>query len=270
VRIGELAALVGVSTRTVRHYHRIGVLPEPARQPNGYRSYTLRDAVLLARIRRLTELGLNLDEVRDVLADDAGKELYEVLAELDTDLAQQEEAIRRRRARLATLLEQAADGAGFPAEAPVSPELAAVFREMARMAAQLPGPEPAIAAKERELLAMLDGAATPEAHEWLNGMLQSFGSDPAAMRRAYELYARMEELADASAKDPRVGAVAQAIAAAVPDEVARAAHAGPAQSAQPSRHDEDSGVVEAFLADYAPAQAEAIRQAVRLLRERTS
>ncbi|MEU3168406.1 MerR family transcriptional regulator [Streptosporangium sp. NPDC006930] len=32
MRIGELAALVGVSTRTVRHYHHLGLLPEPLRR----------------------------------------------------------------------------------------------------------------------------------------------------------------------------------------------------------------------------------------------
>jgi DNA-binding transcriptional MerR regulator len=70
MRIGELANLVGITTRVVRHYHRIDLLPEPARQPNGYREYSLRDAVELARVRRLSELGLSLDEVRDVLAED--------------------------------------------------------------------------------------------------------------------------------------------------------------------------------------------------------
>ena len=35
MRIGELAALVGVSTRTVRHYHHEGLLPEPERLANG-------------------------------------------------------------------------------------------------------------------------------------------------------------------------------------------------------------------------------------------
>ncbi|MFD0852085.1 MerR family DNA-binding transcriptional regulator, partial [Actinomadura adrarensis] len=39
MRIGELAALVGVSTRTVRHYHHLGLLPEPERRANGYREY---------------------------------------------------------------------------------------------------------------------------------------------------------------------------------------------------------------------------------------
>jgi DNA-binding transcriptional MerR regulator len=94
MRIGELAGAVGVTTRTVRHYHHLGLLPEPERLPNGYRDYGLRHAVVLARIRRLTELGLGLSEVRDVLADDEGRDLAEVLAELDEDLARQE-AVRR-------------------------------------------------------------------------------------------------------------------------------------------------------------------------------
>jgi DNA-binding transcriptional MerR regulator len=104
VRIGELAGLVGISTRAIRHYHRIGLLAEPARKPNGYREYSLRDVVELARVRRLTELGLSLDEAGDALADDAGRDLAEILRELDADLARQEEDIRQRRARLAPLL----------------------------------------------------------------------------------------------------------------------------------------------------------------------
>lgn len=111
MRIGEIAAVVGVTTRAIRHYHHVGLLPEPERRPNGYRAYSLRDAVLLARVRRLTELGLSLDEVRDVLADDAGRELAEVLTELDADLARQEADIQERRRRLAVLL---AAGPGRP------------------------------------------------------------------------------------------------------------------------------------------------------------
>ncbi len=104
MRIGELAESAGVTTRTVRHYHRIGVLPEPPRQANGYRFYGVRDALRLARVRRLVELGLTLDEAADVLADDDGRELPEILAELDADLARQEAEIRGRRDRLAALL----------------------------------------------------------------------------------------------------------------------------------------------------------------------
>lgn len=56
--------------------------------------------MVLARIRRPTELGLGLAEVRDVLADDPGKDLVGVLTGLDEDLARQEAGIRERRLRL--------------------------------------------------------------------------------------------------------------------------------------------------------------------------
>src|SRR5205823_7941636 len=104
LRIGEVAELAGVSTRTVRHYHQIGLLPEPARTPNGYRGYEIRDVVMLLRIRRLVELGLRLDEVADVLAEDRTRDLRDILAELDADLAEQQQRLRSRRQRIAELL----------------------------------------------------------------------------------------------------------------------------------------------------------------------
>jgi DNA-binding transcriptional MerR regulator len=50
--IGQLASYAGVTTRAVRHYHQIGLLPEPERDAFGYRSY---DAAAVVRlIRRLS------------------------------------------------------------------------------------------------------------------------------------------------------------------------------------------------------------------------
>ena len=37
--IGQLAAYAGVTVRAVRHYHQIGLLPEPERDASGYRRY---------------------------------------------------------------------------------------------------------------------------------------------------------------------------------------------------------------------------------------
>src|SRR5689334_954373 len=159
MRIGELAGLVGISTRAIRHYHDVGLLAEPARKANGYREYSLRDAVELARVRRLTELGLSLDEVGDALAGDAGRDLAEILRELDADLARQEADLRQRRARLAELLRQAEAGGQPSGQAPVSPGLAGLFGRMADVAAERPGPEPAMAAKDRDLMALLETVA---------------------------------------------------------------------------------------------------------------
>ncbi|MCZ0208973.1 MerR family transcriptional regulator [Streptomyces sp. UMAF16] len=243
MRIGELAAAVGVTTRTVRHYHHLGLLPEPARRANGYRHYALRHAVALARIRRLTELGLGLTEVRDVLADDAGKDLAEVLTELDEDLARQEAAIRERRRRLRALLD-----AGEPsAEGPVSPELAAVLDA-------LPADGSPMAAKDREILALVDTGASPEDRQLLSASLRCFLDDPDTAARTREAYALLDALADADPADPRVERTARALAACVPD--------GLSADGQP---DLDNAVLGALYADLAPAQAEAVRRMLEIV-----
>ncbi|RMI41441.1 helix-turn-helix domain-containing protein [Streptomyces triticirhizae] len=262
MRIGELAALAGVTPRTVRHYHHIGLLPEPRRTAGGYRDYGLRDIYLVVRVRRLTALGLSLDDVRDVLADDSGVELREVLTELDAELARQENAIRLRRARVAELLAEAGRHEELPAEGPVSPELAALFRRMRRTAAGLARPEPASAVRERELMALLEGTAGDEADEpWLAGLAGAFGDDPEAMEAAYRIYERLDALAEAAEDDPRVEPLAVTIAASVPDAVVRlAGDVEPAELAGP--------FAEAFFAEHSPAQGAVIRRAMRLLAER--
>ena len=259
MRIGELASLVGISTRALRHYHRIGLLPEPARKANGYREYSLRDAVGLARVRRLTELGLSLDEVRDALAGYASRDLVEILRELDADLAHQEADLHRRRGRLAQLLRQAE--AGGSEQALVSPELAGLFDRMAHVAAGQPGPESAMAAKDRDLLALLETASAAEGG-WLDALTRTLGSTPGAVERAYAVYARLDELADSAADDPRVELTAQAIVAAIP-EAARQAIRLPDGDFEEAA----GGFAAAFYADFAPAQAAAIRRAVGLMKQ---
>jgi DNA-binding transcriptional MerR regulator len=264
MRIGELAGLVGISTRAIRHYHRVGLLAEPARKANGYREYSLRDAVELARVRRLTELGLSLDEVGDALAGDADRDLVEILRELDADLAHQEADLRRRRARLAQLLRRAEAGGKPSEQAPVSPELAELFDRMAHVAAGRPGPESVMAAKDRDLMALLETASPARYTGWLDVLTRTLGSDPGAAERAYAVYARLDELADSPADDPRVEATAQAIVAAIP-ESARQAIRFPGGDLE----EMDGGFAAAFYADFAPAQAAAIRRAVDLMRETT-
>jgi DNA-binding transcriptional MerR regulator len=297
MRIGELAGLVGISTRAIRHYHDVGLLAEPARKANGYREYSLRDAVELARVRRLTELGLSLDEVGDALAGDAGRDLAEILRELDADLARQEADLRQRRGRLAELLRQAEAGGQPSGQAPVSPGLAGLFGRMAEVAAERPGPEPAMAAKDRDLMALLetmtpargtgargagvrgagaagdgggsdgagsDGAGSDGARGdgWLEVLSRTLDSAPGAVERAYAVYARLDELAECPVDDPRVAATARALVAAIP-EPARKAIRFPAGDL------EETGFGAAFYADFAPAQAAAIRRAIELMKEST-
>ncbi|WP_216589001.1 MerR family transcriptional regulator [Streptomyces brasiliscabiei] len=265
MRIGELAAAVGVTPRAVRHYHHLGLLPEPERRANGYRDYTLRHAVVLARIRRLTELGLGLAEVRDVLADDAGRELVEVLGELDEDLARQEEEIRERRGRLRVLMADARAGR-LPVEGPVSPELTALFGKFGKFGTSGAAPHSPMAAKDREVFALLETTATPAARAEMLASLESMMAAPGAVERAHEAYALLDALADVEPDDPRVEEAARVLAGLVPPEMVP-------QDTGLDLDDTRGGgrgtgsFLRAFYADFAPAQAEAIRRTLRILTE---
>jgi DNA-binding transcriptional MerR regulator len=83
--IGRLAAHAGVTVRAVRHYHKIGLLPEPERDQSGYRSYDAAAVVRLIRIHTLAGAGVPLARVQELL--DAGPdEFAEGIAAIGEDL----------------------------------------------------------------------------------------------------------------------------------------------------------------------------------------
>lgn len=63
MKSSELARMAGVSVRTLRHYHAIGLLPEPERADNGYREYGAEHLLRLLRIRQLASLGFSLEQI---------------------------------------------------------------------------------------------------------------------------------------------------------------------------------------------------------------
>ncbi|WP_114255379.1 MerR family transcriptional regulator [Streptomyces sp. Go-475] len=63
MRIGELAARAGTTTRTLRYYEARGLLPA-RRTGNGYRTYDESDLRLLRQIRTLQDFGFDLEETR--------------------------------------------------------------------------------------------------------------------------------------------------------------------------------------------------------------
>lgn len=67
LRVGELAAVVGVKTDTIRYYEKAGLLPEPARTPAGYRQYADDTVDRIRFIQGAQRLGLRLADVRDLL-----------------------------------------------------------------------------------------------------------------------------------------------------------------------------------------------------------
>lgn len=104
--VGELAAAAGVSTRTVRHYHAIGLMPPAQRRGNGYREYPVGALVRLVRIRRLVDTGLPLPRVRALLDACPDTTVRAELEQLAGELEQQETALRVQREKVLALLAQ--------------------------------------------------------------------------------------------------------------------------------------------------------------------
>lgn len=100
MRSSDLARLAGVSVRTLRHYHQIGLVPESQRSTNGYREYTAADLVRVLRVRRLADLGVPLGRI------DPQMDVEEELALLDARYAEQIDELQARREAIGDLQRQ--------------------------------------------------------------------------------------------------------------------------------------------------------------------
>jgi DNA-binding transcriptional MerR regulator len=67
MRIGEAAAAVGMTTKTIRFYEDRGLLPPAERSPNGYRDYAHDTLSRLEFIRRSQIAGLTLAQIQSIL-----------------------------------------------------------------------------------------------------------------------------------------------------------------------------------------------------------
>lgn len=104
VKIGDAAAFVGTTPRAIRHYHEIGLLPEPERGGDDRRRYGYEDMIRLLWIRKMADAGIALDDIRDAFADtpsagvDGDHGIAGILERLEETLVAQEAELRRQRA----------------------------------------------------------------------------------------------------------------------------------------------------------------------------
>ncbi|HWF75067.1 MAG TPA: MerR family transcriptional regulator [Solirubrobacteraceae bacterium] len=119
LRIGEVAELVGTTTRTIRYYEEIGLLPGSADREQGkHRWYTQADVERVREIVRLRDLlGLSLEQLsrlveaetaraelrREWKLADSGAERQRILEEALAHVGTQLELVRDRRAELEQL-----------------------------------------------------------------------------------------------------------------------------------------------------------------------
>ncbi|MBT2486432.1 MULTISPECIES: MerR family transcriptional regulator [unclassified Microbacterium] len=189
--IGEIAAIAQVSPRAIRHYHREGVLPEPARAPNGYRLYSVTDLTRLLRIRRLVALGLPLHRIGEMLIEERDDVVVDELAALESSLLEQ---IDRMQAQLAAVR---------AARSSSSPEVIALYdsdQDALRELWSLPD----VRRIERDMTLLLMSAGTERLRESLRAGL----SDSAGMVQFGDLSRQLRAMDETSSQAERDAAIA--------------------------------------------------------------
>jgi len=106
MRIGELGKATGVDVETIRYYEKAGLLPLPARQANGYRSYGEPQLERLAFIRHCRALDMPLADIKRLL-DSLGQPMAEC-GDVDRLIDQQLHRVRTRIKSLRALERQLA------------------------------------------------------------------------------------------------------------------------------------------------------------------
>jgi DNA-binding transcriptional MerR regulator len=99
VNVGEVAALAGVTVRTLHHYDRIGLLSPSERTSAGYRRYTPSDLDRLHQVLVYRELGFPLEEIATLLDDPAA----DPVAHLRRQLALLRDRLDRTKAMVAAV-----------------------------------------------------------------------------------------------------------------------------------------------------------------------
>ena len=90
MKIGELAKATGLTTKAIRYYEELELLPEPERTASGYRVYADEAVERLKFIAKGRRLGLSLAEIGTVidLHGETSHPCPHVLALLDRKLAE--------------------------------------------------------------------------------------------------------------------------------------------------------------------------------------
>lgn len=100
--ISQLASYAGVTVRAVRHYHQVGLLPEPERDSSGYRSYGALAVVELVKIRTLADAGVPLSRIGDLLHADQTT-FAAAVTEIDQRLRSEIRRLQANRKQIAQL-----------------------------------------------------------------------------------------------------------------------------------------------------------------------
>jgi len=180
--IGQLAAYAGVTVRAVRHYHQVGLLPEPERDASGYRRYGARAVVSLIKIRTLASAGVPLSEIGEMLGADAPA-FADAVQRIDGRLREEIERLETSRKQIAQLA--AGDSLALP------PEVTAYLDRLREI-----GASERMVTTERDAWILIAARWPDRIREWMPGKLAEL-DDPQLVR----FYRLGSELFESDADD---------------------------------------------------------------------
>ncbi|MBF9336197.1 MerR family transcriptional regulator [Microbacterium lacticum] len=253
----KLAQLAGTTVRTLRHYHAVGVLEEPPRGPNGYRRYGVQDLITVLRIRRMSSLGLSLDQIRWILTSRSGGDTADIDAELDAldaSLAGQLERLQEQRQLIARIRSS-------ETEPDLPPELTSVFRLLEKNnvdAASIEG--------QKQLAVLVAHLRPADGVRGMRDLLTAMGSSN-RLQTAIDLSNRIQEINDSTAEATRAQLLEELVV-----------FLAPVANSIPQRRtaDGDDNVLQTIVESISfepygmnPAQAELIRSLTEHLKSAT-
>ena len=239
--IGQLAAYAGVTVRAVRHYHQIGLLPEPERDASGYRRYGAKAVVSLIRIRTLANAGVPLSQIGQLLEADAST-FAEAIDRIDSHLCDEIDRLETSRKQIAQLV--AGDGLTLP------PEVTAYLDRLREI-----GASERIVQGERDGWILVAARWPDRIREFMPGKFAQL-EDPRLVR----LYRILSELLDGDAvDDPRLEEAADIMA-----ELADEAYAAGERDLGETAQDDLPDLIEALALESDPRAA----RMLELMRER--
>jgi len=193
VTIGQAAAFVGVTVKTVRHYHKLGLVEEPERDSSGYRRYSSAALSRLVQVRTLAAAGVPLADIGPMLGSDTAS-FATSLADVSRQLTERIEELTARR----DMLDRLAHG-----DRALLPDRATALLD------GMPGlgftPDDVTAARESFVLAK---ALVPEGFDEYLDHIERAVQDPEFLA----LTRRMSEVGGWAADDPRVAELAADLA----------------------------------------------------------
>ena len=204
LNIGQVAKLLGITPKTIRHYHKVGLLAEPQRAQSGYRLYTAGDLLRLQRIRRLQSLGLSLKQIKTLLGEHvSGQErsLRDVLQSLVAELTAEIQSLEEQRERIATLLKE--ENVDILAASSQTSSTLEYVKE--HFGEQLPGASEELLKLDTKIFSQFDAFNWPESyHEGLQLMVQYVAEHPPLYQQILVLAERITALASLPEDAPEV------------------------------------------------------------------